>query len=181
MVNTDTRIQYTKSRFYEAIAELLKEKTIGAVTVKELCERAGINRGTFYLHYTEPMDVLRELEEKLKASVSFDLSLGRDVLTENLAILIKNRQLSAAVISRNGDPAFLRRASEDVITRSMPELRKRYPGRGDGELVSTFKYIFAGCTALVQEWLASDEPEEPGEMAKLLLRLSGGVFDTLTI
>ena len=48
MQNTDTRIQVTKSMFQRAMLELLEEKPVGSVTVKELCERAGLNRGTFY-------------------------------------------------------------------------------------------------------------------------------------
>ena len=30
--------------------------------MKELCEAAGINRGTFYSHYTDPIDLYHEME-----------------------------------------------------------------------------------------------------------------------
>ncbi len=35
----------------EALIHLLTKKDIGYITVKEICEKAGVNRSTFYLHY----------------------------------------------------------------------------------------------------------------------------------
>ena len=62
MKNDDTRVQFTKKVLKDALLRILKDKPIGKVTIKELCEEAGLNRGTFYLHYNEPNDVLKEIE-----------------------------------------------------------------------------------------------------------------------
>ena len=35
----------------EALISLLKVKDLEYITVKEICEKAGVNRSTFYLHY----------------------------------------------------------------------------------------------------------------------------------
>ncbi|MBP5168957.1 MAG: TetR/AcrR family transcriptional regulator, partial [Oscillospiraceae bacterium] len=64
MENLDTRVRYTKSVLKESLLQLLKDKPITKVTIKELCETAKLNRGTFYLHYNEPNDVLREIEKE---------------------------------------------------------------------------------------------------------------------
>lgn len=64
MRNEDTRVQYTKKVLHNAILELLKEKSIDKVTVKEICEIAGLNRGTFYLHYNSPADLLKDVENQ---------------------------------------------------------------------------------------------------------------------
>ena len=58
MKNTDTRVQYTKARIHDALTELMAEKQFRSITVKELCDVAGINRGTFYLHYSSPATIL---------------------------------------------------------------------------------------------------------------------------
>ncbi|MBQ6035886.1 MAG: TetR family transcriptional regulator, partial [Lachnospiraceae bacterium] len=63
MAALDTRVRYTKEVLKKALLDLLKTKPISKVTIKELCEAAGLNRGTFYLHYYEPNDVLKEIEE----------------------------------------------------------------------------------------------------------------------
>ena len=50
----------TASLFYEALIILLKQKDIDYITVKEICEKAGVNRSTFYLHYDTIDDLLNE-------------------------------------------------------------------------------------------------------------------------
>ena len=64
MKHTDTRIKVTKSMFHHALLDILKEKPIDQVSVKELVEAAELNRSTFYLHYSSPLDVLKEIENQ---------------------------------------------------------------------------------------------------------------------
>ena len=44
----------------EAFLKLLEKKDFSYITVKEICERAGVNRSTFYLHYETVSDLLAE-------------------------------------------------------------------------------------------------------------------------
>ena len=43
-----------------AFLELLEKKELAYITVKEICEKAGVNRSTFYLHYETIGDLLEE-------------------------------------------------------------------------------------------------------------------------
>ena len=47
----DPRVERTRRVIKDAFRELVCEKDAGRITVKELTERAGINRKTFYLHF----------------------------------------------------------------------------------------------------------------------------------
>lgn len=47
----------------EALIRLLAEKDIEFISVKEICEKAGVNRSTFYLHYETIGDLLEETTE----------------------------------------------------------------------------------------------------------------------
>lgn len=47
----------------EALIELLAEKDIAYISVKEICEKAGVNRSTFYLHYETIGDLIEETTE----------------------------------------------------------------------------------------------------------------------
>ena len=44
----------------EAFLKLLEKKDFAYITVKEICEVAGVNRSTFYLHYETMADLLSE-------------------------------------------------------------------------------------------------------------------------
>ena len=48
--------------FHHALLDILQEKPIDQISVKELVEAAELNRSTFYLHYSSPLDVLKEIE-----------------------------------------------------------------------------------------------------------------------
>ena len=64
MANTknNQRTRLSIMLFKNAMMDLLKEKkAVEKITVKELCERAELNRSTFYAHYNEPMDLYIEI------------------------------------------------------------------------------------------------------------------------
>ena len=65
MENEDRRVRKTREVLKKSLISLMKEKNINSITVKELCEKADINRGTFYLHYVDVVNILNELEEEL--------------------------------------------------------------------------------------------------------------------
>ena len=66
--NEDLRVVKTISGIKRAFEELICEKNYEKITVKELCDRAQINKKTFY-HYYETLDVLlTELQSELSAS-----------------------------------------------------------------------------------------------------------------
>lgn len=49
----------------EALISLLKDKDLEYITVKEICEKAGVNRSTFYLHYETVSDLVNETVETI--------------------------------------------------------------------------------------------------------------------
>lgn len=59
----DRRSRYTRQVIDEAFADLLQQKPVEQITVTEICQRAEINRGTFYLHYDNPLDLLHKIED----------------------------------------------------------------------------------------------------------------------
>lgn len=179
MENVDTRIQYTKSRLYAAMTELLGKKAIGFITVKELCEAAGLNRGTFYLHYSAPMDVLRELQEELSREGLLDFTGDEKSVTVTLRRMMAHRAEYAAVMGRNDDPYYLRGVKKKAFAGVRRKLELRYPDKGEKELEIAFDYIFAGCTGTITEWLGDDDPMEPEKLAHLLKKFSQKIYDSI--
>ena len=56
----DLRVQRTKEAIRHAFTEMICEMDFEKISIKELTERARINRKTFYLHYDSLDDLLRE-------------------------------------------------------------------------------------------------------------------------
>lgn len=57
----DRRTRYTRQIIRDTLLELMGEKGFSHVTVTEVCKRAELNRGTFYLHYLDLNDVLDDI------------------------------------------------------------------------------------------------------------------------
>ena len=63
MDKNQSKYFYTASLMDEALLALLQKKDYESITVKEVCEKAGVNRSTFYLHYENMDDLLKESYE----------------------------------------------------------------------------------------------------------------------
>lgn len=61
----DARYLATQERIEEAFWGLLADRGFQKVTVRALSERAGINRGTFYLHAEDKYDLLSQVEDRM--------------------------------------------------------------------------------------------------------------------
>ena len=69
----DRRTQYSKRVIKESLLELLQEKPLNKITVKELCDRADVNRSTFYAYYTDIYELHRKMVKEFFAGRGFTL------------------------------------------------------------------------------------------------------------
>ena len=65
-MNSDSRrVKMTKRILKETLLDLMEEKEIGKITIKEICDLADVNRSTFYAHYESPIELLEEVENDI--------------------------------------------------------------------------------------------------------------------
>ena len=60
MNKNESKYFNTAIKMDEALISLLEKKDFEYITIKEICARAGVNRSTFYLHYENTSDLLKE-------------------------------------------------------------------------------------------------------------------------
>ncbi len=65
MNKSESKYFATAARMDEAFLELIEHKDLPYITVKEICEKAEVNRSTFYLHYETLDDLLQETTQHL--------------------------------------------------------------------------------------------------------------------
>lgn len=63
MNRSESKYFNTAKKMDEAFLALLDKKDFAYITVKDICETAGVNRSTFYLHYETIDDLLKESAE----------------------------------------------------------------------------------------------------------------------
>jgi|GEM_PF-3528544 len=69
-IKVDRRTEYTQSLIRDTLFDLMESTPIDKITVRRLCEEAGINRSTFYSHYKDVWDVVEQITKKYYAEVS---------------------------------------------------------------------------------------------------------------
>ena len=177
MAKSDRRVRYTKKALHEAVLELLKTKSIDDLTVKEICEHADVNRGTFYLHYTQPSDVLKEVENEFVAEnmAFFDAywENGRDtgIMAEIFRCVMENKEICRILMGRNGDPQFLDSLENLCRNEVVQEWKKEFPAYDEDKLHFLTEYVFRGSMSLILKWIDDDQGLSVEQFAQRMERL----------
>lgn len=177
MKKPDTRVQFTKAAFHQAMLTLLKQMPIGKITIKDLCEEAGLNRGTFYLHYNSPYDLLKEIENQFVEdnmayfSSYWDSQRNLDRMAGLFACVLSNKEICRVLMGSNGDPQFMRSLKVLVRTGVIDEWQKEFPTHSRVDLDMLFDFVFAGSMELILDWIADDCGVSATEFAERLEKL----------
>lgn len=171
------RIALTRRLLQEGLLRLLQSNKLENISVTALCKEAGINRATFYNHYTSPTALLSEMElqfvseleqlAKTPASIE-DVAYG---LEQYCVKLKENAELVSILACYHAD-----RDIEEILTtlagyysKYRLDLNKTKLDADTTHLVSTF--LYSGCYTLVREWLLRDINKTPTEIAELILSM----------
>lgn len=185
----DPRIARSRLALREAFVELMQQRGFDGFTVNDLCQRAGLNRGTFYNHFrdkdgllaTFEGEVLADLEAfrpKFQAVGLSDLALYRvgkrplPVLVELFDYLREQGAFLRAVLGPHGDPGFGLRLREVVcgeFVRSLLHARYR---ESDEPFVRYYVAYYSGAyLGVISEWLLGGMRESSRDMAVISMRL----------
>lgn len=156
---------FTAKAIKETFIELLEERPLSQITVKDICEKCEINRNTFYYHYQDlPALIEKIIEEEVKNIIEKYPSVSSivecfDALVEfasskKRAIMHIFRSVNREVFDNN-----LRELSGYLVFNYIDSAVDDIPiSEGDKKTVSTYyKSVFFG---LVTEWLNCEMSED---------------------
>lgn len=184
MKKEDRRTTYTKTLIKDTVLSLLQKKPISKITVSEVCQIADINRGTFYLHYKDSLDVLEQLQDEYCDRVIALLEEHKDL--NELDIILKLHQFN----NENADD-YLIFIRTDLPTHSFKKLTDYGKNqivdyicsnssltRAEAEWVSY--YIVSASIGITQRY--THDIENAKHREEVLQRFVGGglkaIFDT---
>lgn len=184
----DRRVRRTKKLLTQALTQLLQEKQINEITVKELTDLADMNRGTFYLYYKDMFDMLEKIEDGMFEALDAIVSLHEhdDVSQQTKPILLDlfrffqdNQEMCRVLLSPHGDMNFLHRLNEVVrekCLKAWPNIRKE---KGEADFDYHYSFVVFGCAGIIRAWVnrnCSESAEKMAEMAYGMI-LRGSLAD----
>lgn len=181
----DRRVIKTRRQLKKGLAALMKEKSVNQITVKELVEEVDINRSTFYLHFKDIQDLLREIEENMEAQIKraieeHPIVSGNEnafyFIEDTFRVLDEEREISKALIGPNGDMGFIHRIERIIKENSRGTLEKMFPGKKE-DLKYFYAFCLSGCLGLVKVWLNEGEEKSPEEMAQMTFNMIANAKD----
>lgn len=113
----------TKKNLQKAFWDLYENKRIEQISIKEITDLAGYNRGTFYLYYKDVYDILSQCEKSIWEDFCSPLKLERSEIeampTDEIMQLItdtyaKQKRYMLILFSDHGDPAFHKMMKDDL-------------------------------------------------------------------
>lgn len=173
------RTRLTKRLLRESLLELLEEKPVEHITVKELCELAELNRSTFYAYYNDVPALYQEMGGEL-ADALLDhiraINQGRQIDTAPMLCYIRdNRELFRLLVYRdeylNANQPVQRQIIEgyfdiapELVLPCAPEEREYF-----------LQYLYMGGTGIIHRWVQNDCDLPPEQVAGLIDTLIGRV------
>lgn len=177
------KTRYTRMILQDSLFELMEKKPITKITIKELCEKADINRTTFYAYYADQYDLLRRIEDETLSWVKEVISnlLGKTdkheamkVLEEIFQYFAENRRHLQVLISEQGDINF----QKQLFTLIYQQCGISPSTAADANVSikeDYFVFVVNGSIGLIQYWLKNGLNRSVREMAEIIYTMSSQI------
>ena len=171
-MNKSNNIRYKTTEEYiqRALLRLLTRKDYNQITIKDICQEAGINRSSFYAHYIDINDLYIKYEESITQNILkiFENNQYNFETYKQLFEFIKeNKVFYKAYLKSSG--SFCERSMFNRFKNSL--LKFAYSNNmfvADKEFEYRLCFFAAGLKSICEKWLNNNCTESPEQMSNLL-------------
>lgn len=188
MNKNESKYFNTAIKMDKALITLLEKKDFEYISIKEICEVAGVNRSTFYLHYENTADLLKETTQYITDSFLTYFSVDtksiaykynncelKDLvfitpqyLIPYLTYIKENQKVFKTAIKHLGTMDFQKVYDKMFKFIFNPVLERfSFPER---DRVYVLKFYLTGITAIVMEWLKNDCEESIDDISRIIIQ-----------
>lgn len=167
----------TKQNIIYAFWELYSEKRIEKITVKDITNKAGYNRGTFYEYFADVYDVLDHIENSLIPTLdqlppvsmpTVEIGMPMEQFFE---LYKQNHKYYSVLLGENGDPAFASKLKNSIKPMIM-QIFEENPNVDIIELDYTLEYTLSAMIGIMSYWFKNGQNLESQKLHELIKRLT---------
>lgn len=158
----EDRVQQTKQAFRKALLQLLQEKPIDKITVRELTDLTGYNRSTFYLYFQDIYALKEDMEhavfdEVWERMARHSLEEMQESITPIIRELFeyadKNKEVFRIISSSNTYLELTSGVLDRVRDFCFSTWETQFPNADRDRFAPFFHYIISGLISLVMYWI----------------------------
>lgn len=182
--------EITKNNLIEAFWDIYKEKPLSKITVQEITDKAGYNRGTFYTYFKDINEIQQLLKEKLIPTkdmilgplMMLDKNSGNifETLDRTNDYVKEHSEKIAVLIGPEGDPSFVHEFKmriRMIIMDYVYELKVKEPEK----IEYIIEYQLSALIGMFQLWLEKNESMDENILADFVEEVSNqGVTTMMT-
>ena len=164
----------TKRRLLHALEELLKEKGLGSITVREVCERADVSRQAFYLHFHGIDELV--VWAKFDLDVETFYKVGDGFTWDQAVVDILQRQKDKAWFYREAYKArgynSLAEQELKLVKEYYTELFERFVGREfNAHEKRQVSFYAHGAVNITRDWARTNFEDDPVDIMKSFYKM----------
>jgi len=163
----------------ESLIKLMAEKPIDKIQIKEICELADVNRGTFYNHYNDQFDLLRQVQnefanevEALREKRQSEGMDTTDMIAELVEYLGEQLSLCKILFNTNGGNELINKLMTGSYEVFLETWKQKLKNPSERQLEMLYCFISNGASASIRNWVLSDKKETPREVAEFIQKVS---------
>lgn len=175
-MKTDARVLHTKTRIREDFISLLNDHPLNKITVKALCDKADINRATFYRYYEDIYDLYEKIKDEfISGFLDSFFKMKNMTMEEKLRIFVyeikKHASLVHALSKQNDSINFTSKMAKNLYDHIKDEFRLLFSDFNEKQCAEAFVFVISGCAGLVSVWVNSGMHTSSDEIAAMLHKL----------
>lgn len=162
------RVRMTKMLLKQSLIDLMHEKSIHDISIKDICAGADVNRSTFYRHYNTQFelydDILEDITQDIEgiyASCAGEDYTAQNFLTEILKYIESRRETFLVILGGNSNVSmgetFNRFTNRFIDTEHASELS-----------VYIIQFVAAGMTSFLWTWLSKEKRPSAEDVALVI-------------
>ena len=177
MNNKDRRIRKTEIVLQKALAELLMDKKIQNITIKELTNTADVHRSTFYTHYQNIYSLYDQLEnsiiEELNSIMSNDPTHSYEMLYITLIDYVYNHSAFYKMIMNNNGNLNLQKRVKQILEDNYLRIWLYEDNKSNitEEMRYFTTYHIQGCMSILDLWVKNGFSYSKDNILNLLRKI----------
>ena len=175
------RVRMTKLLLKDALLELMEQQKLTDITISAICETADVHRSTFYKHYRDPDDLLKDIIQDIldripKPPQILNRQDEEQLLRQTTAFfedVKQNKRVYQILFSEQAGDIFAAELMEYLCSGYIPH--SDIADETAARFISL--YVASGTVGMMREWIKAGFPVSSQKIAEMMYYLSRKIMN----